>query len=105
MVWKASQIHWAIRSPRSGACLSALAATQPAFNFRGRNAGAASRPSMSPRLNQRSRKPSSERSWARAFARQMPLIPPADVPAITSTTTRVRTCSRSALASSERRWA
>ena len=62
--------------------------------------GAASSPSMSPRSNQRSRKPSSERLWASAFARQTPLIPPADVPATTSTTTRVRTLPASRSASS-----
>ncbi len=48
---------------------------------------------MSPRSNQRSRKPSTERLCARPLARQTPLMPPADVPAITSTTTRVRSCS------------
>ena len=60
---------------------------------------------MSPRSNQRSRNPSSERSWASALARQIPLIPPAEVPATTSTTTRVRTlsASRSAISVSNRR--
>ena len=42
-------------------------------------------------LEPKVRNSSCERLWASAFARQMPLIPPAEVPAITSTTTRVRT--------------
>ncbi len=46
---------------------------------------------MFPWSNHSVRSSSCERLCASAFARQMPLIPPADVPAITSTTTRVCT--------------
>ena len=73
--------HFSIRLPASGGSFG-----HRASSFR-----------IAPFVSQRSRSPSCGASSAIAFARQTPLMPPAEVPEMMSMTTRVWNPSRAAL--------
>ena len=78
---KAPPSHFSIRFPASGGSFGTSES-----NLR-----------IAPFVSQRSRSPSCGASSASAFARHTPLMPPADVPEMMSTTTRVRKPSFAAL--------